>query len=189
MRTVADTAKQITALISKLSLKSPQPVSAKSRELVDIHALVEEVVAPIREAGTVPIRVDGGPVGSVLGMREQLHQVLLNTVLNAQQAIGKNGSISITVKQLDSSIRIDVEDTGVGIPADRLETLFRPSPSRQVSGLGIGLYQSKQIIEAHGGAVQVRSEEGRGTQVYIEFPLHRAPDAKIDKVMAGSTAS
>ena len=67
MRTVADTAKQITALISKLSLKSPQPVFAKPPELVDIHALVEEVVAPMRDAATVPIRVNGGPVGLDLG--------------------------------------------------------------------------------------------------------------------------
>ena len=63
MRTVVDTAKQITALISKLSLKSPQPVIAKLPELVDIHALVEEVVAPMRDAAIVPIRMSGGPVG------------------------------------------------------------------------------------------------------------------------------
>ena len=189
MRTVADTAKQITALISKLSLKSPRPVSAKSRELVDIQALVEEVVAPIAEAGSVPIRVDGGPVGFVLGIREQLHQVLLNTVLNAQQAIGKDGSISIIVKQVGSSIRIEVEDTGVGIPQDKLETLFRPSPSRQVTGLGIGLYQTKQIIEAHDGTIHVRSEQGTGTHVHIELPLHCPPEVNTEKVMAASTAS
>ena len=56
MRTVADTAKQITALISKLSLKSPRACTANPPELVDIPALVEEVVAPMRGAETVPIR-------------------------------------------------------------------------------------------------------------------------------------
>ena len=99
MRTVADTAKQITALISKLSRKSPQPVIAKLPELVDIHALVEEVVAPMRDAAIVPIRANGGPVGPILGMREQIHQVLLNVILNAQQAIDQNGYISITIKE------------------------------------------------------------------------------------------
>jgi len=188
MRAVADTAKQITALISKLSLKSPQPMVAKLSELVDIHALVEEVVAPMRDAATVPIRVSGGPVGLVLGMREQIHQVLLNVVLNAQQAIDQNGYISITIKELGGVVRVTVEDTGKGIPSNLLETLFRPSQSRRTSGLGIGLYQSKQIIEAHRGTVQIRSQEGNGTQVQIEFPVHGASETKTDKLMASSTA-
>ena len=117
MRTVADTAKQITALISKLSLKSSQPALAKPPELVDIHALVEEVVAPMRDAAIVPIRVNGGPVAPILGIREQIHQVLLNVVLNAKQAIGQNGYISITIEQLDGSVVVTVEDTGNGIPS------------------------------------------------------------------------
>ena len=187
MRTVADTAKQITALISKLSLKSPQPVFANPPELVDIHALVEEVVAPMRHGAIVPIRVNGGPVGLISGMREQIHQVLLNVVLNAQQAIDQDGSISITIKVLGELVRVTVEDTGKGIPSHLFETLFRPSQSCRTGGLGIGLYQSKQIIEAHRGTVQIRSQEGKGTQVQIEFPLHRASETKTDKLMAGST--
>ena len=89
MRTVADTAKQITALVSKLSLKSFEPVTAKPLELVDIPALVEEVVAPLSGAETVPIDVRGGPVSPVFGIREQVHQVFLNVVLNAKQAIAR----------------------------------------------------------------------------------------------------
>ena len=162
MRTVADTAKQITALISKLSLKSPQPVIAKPPELVDIHALVEEVVAPMRDAATVPMRVSGGPVGLILGMREQIHQVLLNVVLNAQQAIGQNGSSRSPLKNRAVQFVVTVEDTGNGIPSHMLETLFRPSQSWRASGLGIGLYQSKQIIEAHRGTVQIRSQRRKG---------------------------
>jgi putative PEP-CTERM system histidine kinase len=187
MRTVADTAKQITGLISKLSLRSPQLFNAKAPELVDISALVEEVVAPMREAGAVPIRVNGKSAGLVLGMREQIHQVLLNAVLNAQQAIDQDGSISITVKQFGSSVHVTIEDTGSGIPTHMLETLFRPSQSTRGKGLGIGLYQSKQIIDAHHGTVQIRSEEGKGTQVHIELPLHSAAETNTDTLMAGST--
>ena len=142
----------------------------------------------MRDAAIVPIRVSGGPVGLILGMREQIHQVLLNVVLNAQQAIGQNGYISITIKELGSVVRVTVEDTGNGIPSHMLETLFRPSQSWRASGLGIGLYQSKQIIEAHDGTVQVRSKKGKGTQVRIEFPLHGASETKTDKLMAESTA-
>ena len=187
MRTVADTAKQITALVSKLSLKSFEPVTAKPLELVNIPALVEEVVAPLRGAETVPIDVKGGPVSPIFGIREQVHQVLLNVVLNAKQAIGGRGHISISMEQSDGSVFVTVEDTGSGIPSDMLESLFRPSQSCRAGGLGIGLYQCKQIMEAHHGSIQVQSKEGKGTQVQIKFPLHGASKSTSDKLVAHST--
>jgi putative PEP-CTERM system histidine kinase len=187
MRTVADTAKQITTLVSKLSLKSPQPVMARPQELIDISALVEEVVAPMTSAEGVPIQVHGGKVQPVLGIQEQIHQVLLNVVLNARQATGQDGHILISIEQLDDSVVVTVSDTGNGIPDDLLESLFRPSQSYRAGGLGIGLYQCKKIMEAHRGTIQVRSVEKRGTQVQLEFPL---PGSSIDapgKAMAHST--
>ena len=187
MRTVANTAEQITALVSKLSLKSLQPVTVKPPELVDICELVEEVVSPMRSADSVSIHVHGGSVQPITGNPEQIHQVLLNVVLNARQAIGPDGSISITIEELDGSVFVTVEDTGNGIPSDMLESLFRPSQSYRAGGLGIGLYQCKQIMEAHHGAILVRSEEGKGTQVKIEFPLHRAAESCPGKLAAHST--
>jgi putative PEP-CTERM system histidine kinase len=187
MRTVAATAEQITALVSKLSLKSIQPAIAKPPELVDIHALVEEIVAPITSAGIAPIQVHGAPVEGVSGIREQIHQVLLNVVLNAKQAIGQNGDISISIEQLENSVRVTVSDTGNGIPENLLEALFRPSQSYRAGGLGIGLYQCKQIMEAHRGTIQVRSDEGKGTQVRLEFPLPGGSETTSDKLMAHST--
>jgi putative PEP-CTERM system histidine kinase len=186
MRTVADTAKQITSLVSKLSLKSFEPVTVKPRELVDIHALVEEVVAPLSGSTPVPIHVEPGPVSPVLGIREQIHQVLLNVVLNAKQAIAGDGHISISIEQCEGSVLVTVSDTGSGIPSDLLESLFRPSQSCRAGGLGIGLYQCKQIMEAHHGSIQVRSEEGKGTRVQITFPLHSAEESSSGKLVAHS---
>jgi signal transduction histidine kinase len=186
MRTVADTAKQITALVSKLSLKSFEPVTAKPLELVDIHALVDEVVAPLSDSNTVPIHVEGGPVPPVSGIREQIHQVLLNVVLNAKQAISSDGHISVSIEQSEGSIFVTVSDTGNGIPSDLLESLFRPSQSCRAGGLGIGLYQCKQIMEAHHGSIQVRSEEGKGVRVQITFPLHSGGDSSSGKLVAHS---
>jgi len=186
MRTVTDTAKQITALVSKLSLKSFQPAIAKPLELVDIHALVEEVVAPMKSAGDASIHVHSGPSQHVLGSREQIHQVLLNVVLNAKQAIGPNGSISITIEELDGSVFVTVEDTGNGVPSHMLESIFRLSQSNRPGGLGVGLYQCKQIVDAHGGKIRVLSEEGKGTKVTIEFPLQNAVESRPGKMMAHS---
>ena len=187
MRTVADTAKQITALVSKLSLKSFAPVTAKPLEVVDIHALVEEVVAPLGGTTSVPVRIKDASPPLVLGIRDQIHQVLLNVVLNAKQATDPDGHVSVSIEQSEDSVFVTVSDTGPGIPSDMLESLFRPSQTGRAGGLGIGLYQCKLIMEAHHGSIRVRSEEGNGTQVQIAFP-HTVPlKADLGKLLADST--
>ena len=175
MRTVTDTAKKMTALMSKLSLKSFTPPLAGAPEMVELSALIDEIVAPIRGEGMVRLHVAGGPVQPVMAVRDQIHQVLLNVVLNANQAIGEKGDISVAIEQSNGSVVVTVDDTGSGIPSSMLGSLFRPSQSSRPGGLGIGLYQCKQIVEAHQGTIQMRSEEGKGTQVRIELPIHRPP--------------
>jgi putative PEP-CTERM system histidine kinase len=180
MRTVADTAQKITTLMAKLSLKSFKPMAVATPEQIDLSDLIDETVTPIRGEGNMQVYVGGEPVPPVLAVREQIHQVLLNVVLNAKQAIGQDGTIYVTTGQQNSSVVVTIEDTGVGIPASKLSTLFRPSQSSRPGGLGIGLYQCKQIVEAHQGTIQMRSEEGKGTQVRIELPIYRPP-ATIDE--------
>ena len=187
MRTVTDTAKKMTALLSKLSLKSYGPPVAGALEMVELSVLIEEIVAPIREEGLVRLRVVGGPVQPVMAVRDQIHQVLLNVVLNAKQAIGEKGDISIAIEQSNGSVVVMVEDTGNGIPASMFESLFRPSQSSRPGGLGVGLYQCKQIVEAHRGTIQIRSQPGKGTHVQIELPLPRPSESREKDFIAHST--
>ena len=187
IKTVTDTAKKMTALLSKLSLKSFKSPSAGVSEPVELSALIEDIVAPIRDEGNVRLHVVGGPVQSVMVLRDQIHQVLLNVVLNAKQAIGKTGDISIVLEQTNSSVIVTVDDTGSGIPSIMLESLFRPSQSSRPGGLGVGLYQCKQIVEAHRGTIQIRSEVGKGTQVRIELPLSRLSKHTQEDTVTQST--
>ena len=113
----------------------------------------------------------------------------MNVVLNARQAISTKGDISILLEQSVGSAIIRVEDTGNGIPSHMLDTLFRPSQSSRPGGLGIGLYQCKKIIEAHGGTIQLRSEQGRGTQVQIELPLPMSSGSVAGSVSASPLIS
>jgi hypothetical protein len=137
--------------------------------------LIDETVAPIRGEGNIVLCVSGKPVPPIMAVREQIHQVLLNVVLNAKQAIGEKGDISIAIEQSNGSVVVTVDDSGCGIPSSMLESLFRPSQSSRPGGLGVGLYQCKQIVEAHQGTIQLRSEKGKGTQVRIELPIYRPP--------------
>jgi signal transduction histidine kinase len=175
MRTVIDTAQKMTTLMSKLSLKSFKPMPGAMPESIDMSSLIDEAVVPIRGVENVRLSVSGEPVPPVMAVREHIHQVLLNVVLNAKQAIGEKGDISIAIKQSNGSVVVTVDDTGSGIPSSMLESLFRPSQSSRPGGLGVGLYQCKQIMEAHQGTIQLRSEEGKGTQVRIELPIYRPP--------------
>jgi len=188
MRTVTDTAKKMTALMSKLSFKSLKPGSASAPEPVKLHELLEEIVAPIQSEKNVRITVNAEPDKAVMAVPEQIHQVLLNVILNARQAIMGDGDITIDVRESQGSVVILVEDTGCGIPPAMLETLFRPSQSSRPGGLGVGLYQSKQLVEAHRGTIQIRSAVGKGTQVRIELPLSTSPREKHTAAATCSTS-
>ena len=170
MRTVTDTALKMTALMNKLSLKSVKPPQPGMPEPVDLSTVLDDIVAPMRRDPSVRLNVTVVPVPPVIGVRDQIHQLLLNVVLNSKQAVGRNGEISVALAQHNESIIVTVDDTGGGISPERLESLFRPSQSSRPGGLGIGLYQCKQIVEAHRGTIQVRSEVGKGTHVRIELP-------------------
>lgn len=173
MRTVKDTALKMAALMSKLSRKSLRPLQAGTSELVDLSAMLDDIVAPMRRDPAARLSVTVVPVPPIMAVRDQIHQVLLNVVLNAKQAIGGNGEISVALAQHNGSALVTVDDTGDGIPPEMLESLFRPSQSSRSGGLGVGLYQCRQIVEAHQGTIQVRSEIGKGTQVRIELPIHQ----------------
>ena len=137
--------------------------------------LIDETVAPIRVKEHLRLSVSGEPVPPVMAVRDQLQQVLLNVVLNAKQAIGEKGEILIVIEQSNGFVVVTVSDTGSGIPDSMLESLFRPLQSHNPGGLGVGLYQCKQIVEAHQGTILLQSQEGTGTQVRIALPIYRPP--------------
>jgi signal transduction histidine kinase len=105
--------------------------------------------------------------------RKQLEQVLFNIVRNAGQAIGEKGVININAKAEDDKIRIDIEDTGCGIPKDKLTEIFNPfyTTKEPGKGTGLGLFIVRQLIERNKGKISVDSEVGQGTKVTLEFPV------------------
>jgi signal transduction histidine kinase len=88
------------------------------------------------------------------------------------------GNVTFTAKQEDKQVLISIQDTGIGIPTDRVKELFEPfhqldaSPTRRYGGTGLGLALVKLILEAHGTVMRVESEEGAGST--FSFPLHIA---------------
>jgi len=105
--------------------------------------------------------------------RKQLQQVLFNIIRNAGQAMGEKGTININAKAEDDKIRIDIEDTGCGIPKDKLTEIFNPfyTTKEPGKGTGLGLFIVRQLIERNKGRISVDSEVGKGTTVSLLFPI------------------
>jgi signal transduction histidine kinase len=103
-----------------------------------------------------------------------LRQAMENLVRNAREALydTPNGAVRIELDRENGFARIRVIDNGPGIPADRIGTIFEPFMSTKGSGMGLGLPITREIIERHGGSVDVESREGEGTTFTVRLPLN-----------------
>ena len=117
----------------------------------------------------------------VAGSPSQINQVLLNIIKNAAEAIDGSGTINIKTWSDKNMVRISVQDTGSGIPADVLPKIFDPFFTTKAvgSGTGLGLSISYKIIKQHGGDIVASSETGKGTTFVISLPA--AESAAIKK--------
>jgi len=105
---------------------------------------------------------------------DQIHQVLLNLLLNAQQAIETKGKIEVAVERKGSTAVIEVKDNGRGITPEHLPYIFRPFYTTKGDGTGLGLSLARRIVEDHHGRIDVTSSVGKGTTFAVVLPLHRA---------------
>lgn len=114
---------------------------------------------------------------NILGDYEKLWRVINNLVINAIKFSPVNGEIFVDSNVVENNVLITVKDTGLGIPADIQHKVFDPFTTAQREGtegerpFGLGLFISKQIIEAHKGKIWLDSKEGSGTTFYIELPV------------------
>ncbi len=147
-------------------------------EEADLMEIAKETAAelmPAAEAEEVSLSVEGESV-KLQGAPKLLSSVVYNLCDNAIKYNKKGGEVKITVKKENGSAVITVSDTGVGIPADRIERIFErfyrvdKSRSKEVGGTGLGLSIVKHAVKLHGGEVKAESEPGRGTCITVTLP-------------------
>jgi signal transduction histidine kinase len=103
---------------------------------------------------------------------EQMRKVLENLLINASEAMGEGGRIRVAAGERDGWVELSVSDDGVGITREFMEKyLFKPFQTTKKQGMGIGLFHCKTIVEAHGGRIEVESEEGKGTTIRVMLPV------------------
>jgi len=116
-----------------------------------------------------------GDLPAIVGVRDQLVQVIFNLVLNAIDATGKGGCIVVGARRAGSRVEWTVADDGVGIDPAVQARLFRPYFTTKKQGTGLGLFVIRRIVEAHGGTVGVESESGKGTTFRVSLPVKSNP--------------
>ena len=98
---------------------------------------------------------------------------LYNIILNAFHAMPDGGKVTIRTSRTDEKLCIEVEDTGVGISAEKISKIFDPFFTTKQDGIGIGLSLTKRVVEEHKGKIEFKSIEGKGSAVTISLPLDK----------------
>ena len=169
LRGVGNTARRIDETIARLSALRQRP---EFRPVdVDLVQLVADATDGLDEPRAVELTRELLPVPGILADREQVRSVVTNLLLNARDAVGQGGCINVRTDSADGFVVLTVADNGCGMtPAFLKDSLFRPFQTTKSKGLGIGMFQARMVVEAHGGNIQVNSEAGRGTTVRVSFP-------------------
>lgn len=133
--------------------------------LQKIFRLVE---IDVKNKKTCLIYSQGAEPYYIVGNEHSLTQVFINVIKNSIQAMSSNGSITITLNKVHSNeIEICIKDSGCGLSEEQLAELFKPYYTTKEDGTGLGLPVVKKLLEEMNGRVEVRSELGQGTEVYI----------------------
>ncbi len=168
LRGIGKTVDHINRLIGRLSLlRHELKIHLTTASLNDV---VESVLQGLEKAPTQRLIKDLGPVPPLPLDRDQLGKVITNLVLNAIEASPPDGEVRIRTETTADGAVLTVSDQGCGMSPEFLQrSLFRPFQTTKKTGLGIGMFQSKMIVEAHRGRIAVASEKGKGTtfQVFL----------------------
>lgn len=161
-----------------LILASPNEEAEELNEDVDLDAMFETIfdeLSPIYEQRGITYNIKCRSISSY-GNAALLYRAFFNLIENSYKYNREKGSITVRGSKANKWVKIDIEDTGIGIPAEHLPFIFDAfyrvdsSRSRKIAGSGLGLSIVKAIIERLGGTISVSSENERGTIISLQLP-------------------
>jgi signal transduction histidine kinase len=183
LRAVSDQTDRLTRLVHRLLDVSRFEAGGGRLELRDVEPVpfLEELTAGFRVLAMqndieFEVRLDHDLPRTIVADPERLNEVLGNLLSNAFKFTAKGGRITLCASRQGDGMVVEVEDTGVGIPADKLPKIFEKffqvendAQPRSV-GSGLGLAIAREIMEAHGGTITAESQVGRGTRFRVFLP-------------------
>ena len=192
-QSIATEATRLERLVNDLlTYARPRPPKRLSINLVDSLGHVLALVRPAADQGGVELHLEAPDEGTpVHADSEQLQQLFSNLLLNSLQGMPQGGTLTVrVVRQEDGaaasqqrasgsgseSVAVRVVDTGAGIPETDLPRIFEPFYTTRTQGTGLGLAICRQIVEAHGGTIQVERTGPQGTTMLVLLPMESAHD-------------
>jgi putative PEP-CTERM system histidine kinase len=172
LRGVAKTCTHINQLIGRLSqLRHDLQIKPVDS---DLNEVISPALANWNGVTGVSLVKNLRPCPTLQLDREQFLKVVTNLVINATEAVGKGGQVVVETSQNNGWAVLQVADNGCGMAPEFLNrALFRPFQTTKKNGFGIGMFQSKMIVEAHGGRIEVESELKKGTTFRVLLPIQK----------------
>ncbi len=180
--TILNETDRMTRLVKDLLvLSSLENAAPLNKTLFSMKNMISDVVSTMSlVAGEKGHRLQfkqATEIPMFYGDRDKLEQVLYNIISNSIKYTPNGGRITVRAGKMYDEMRIEVQDTGIGIPEKDLARIFErfyrvdKARSRELGGTGLGLAISKGIIDAHKGEIQIKSKAGEGTTVMIKIPI------------------
>ena len=174
-------------LTDLLHAARPHPPEVRAS---DLNITVEHAVMLARQQVlSKPIRIElekDPHLPVVEHDSDQIHQVVLNLLLNSVQAIEGAGAVRVVIATKKDKALISVADSGRGISAEHLPFIFRPFYTTKGNGTGLGLSLARRIVEDHRGQIEVASELGRGTEFLVTIPIRQPQQFNENAEVAAS---
>ncbi|RKY89789.1 hypothetical protein DRQ15_08730, partial [candidate division KSB1 bacterium] len=194
LATISNAIERMQALISRISTVPKEMVP--NFQYCDLNSLIKGVIEEmeISRLAQIDVKTEFGRIPPVVLDPELIRKVIVNLVNNAIEAMPSGGRLELVTrggKKITSSgdsdigqsaepgefVEITVSDTGSGIPIEMIQDgLFKPFKTTKNKGLGIGLFQCKEIITLHRGKIEVESEVHKGTTFSIKLPVTKAAE-------------
>jgi len=165
----------INKIVSELlEIARPKPPVFRPGDLIAVaeHACLFACDQAAARKVTLEV-VKGDPLPALEFDRGQIHQVLLNLLLNAVQACSEGGSVRVEFSCDEHAVTATVIDNGKGIPPEVLPNIFRPFYTTKGNGTGLGLSLARRIVEDHGGRLEATSELDKGSRFALALPKIR----------------
>ena len=170
LRGIGSAASRINDLINRMNALRHE-LRLNAAEL-DLNLIIKESLANLNGTLGTTLVTKFDQIPKISADRQQLQSVFTNLLLNARDAVGIDGRITVETTRQGEWVALSVSDNGCGMTEQFIKnSLFRPFRSTKKKGLGIGMFQSKTIVEAHHGKINVESELGVGTTFRVMLPL------------------